>query len=373
MTKKIIPLARPWFDQKEVLAAAKIVKSGWLISGPNVQRFEQEFARTMQVKYAVAVNSGSSALLVVQQALGIGPGDEVIVPTITFVSSASSSLYLGVAPVFADINLKTYCIDPSDIERRITKRTKAIIPVHYAGQAADMDVIIKIAKKHKLKVIEDAAEAHLTQYKGRMVGGLGDAGIFSFTPSKPMTTGEGGMIVTNNKKLEEKCRMIRNFCDRDKFSYVDLGFNFRMPEIMGAIGLVQLTKLQKAVAMRRKIAIRYTKAFAGINGIITPFVEDYRSVNFQLYTIRLDPQKIGVARDKFIKKLSVKGIQSRLYYPCLHNQELFSKNGNDKIADKGYPNSIIFSQTAVSLPIYPSLTQKEQDYIIDNVKRSIVK
>jgi len=373
MTKKIIPLARPWFDQKEVRAAAKVVKSGWLISGPSVRRFEQEFAKKIKTKYAVAVNSGSSALLVVQQALGIGPGDKVIVPNMTFVSTASSSLYLGATPVFADINLKTYCIDVNDIEKRITKRTKAIIPVHYAGQAADMDAIIRIAKKYKLKIIEDAAEAHLAKYKGRMVGGFGDASIFSFTPSKPMTTGEGGIIVTNNKQLAEKCRMIRNFCDRAKFSYAELGFNFRMPEIMGAIGLVQLAKLQKAVAMRRKIALRYTRALAKIDGIITPFVEDWQSMNFQLYTIRLDPRRLNIARDEFIKKLSAGGIQSRLYYPCLHSQELFGKNSKNKISDRGYPNSIIFSKTALSLPIYPSLTMKEQDNIIDSIRKIAVK
>ncbi len=334
-----------------------------------MQKFEQEFAKKFKIKYAVAVNSGSSALLIVQQALGIGLGDEVIVPNMTFVSSASSSLYLGARPVFADINLKTYCIDVNDIEKRITKKTKAIIPVHYAGQAADMDSVIKIARKHKLKVIEDAAEAHLAKYKGKLVGGLGDIGIFSFTPSKPMTTGEGGMIVTNNKLLAEKCLMIRNFCDRSKFSYAELGFNFRMPEIMGAIGLVQLSKLPMAVAIRRAIANRYTRAFRGVEEIITPFVEGHNIGNFQLYTIRLNLDKLKITRDDFIKKLSSRGIQSRLYYPCLHNQDLFG--GENKVSDGEYPSSLLFSNTALSLPIYPSLAINEQDLIIKSVKKII--
>ncbi len=373
MNKKNIPLALPWFDRQEALAAKQVVSSGWLISGPKVQEFERKFAKIMKVKYAVAVNSGSSALLIVQQALDIGRGDEVIVPNMTFVSTASSALYLGARPVFADINLKTYCIDINDIEKRITKKTKAIIPVHYAGQAADMDVILKIARRHGLFVIEDAAEAHLTKYKGKPVGSIGAIGIFSFTPSKPMTTGEGGMIVTNNKALAGQCRMIRNFCDKDKFLYSDLGFNFRMPEIMGAIGMVQLTKLPKAVASRRKIAARYTRAFSGWDAIITPFIEDGNFMNFQLYTIRLDLSKLRLNRDEFIAKLLSRGVQARLYYPCLHNQILFKKNNSKNISDQEYKKSIEFTRTALSLPIYPSLTLKQQDYIIDNVKKIVIK
>lgn len=372
MPKKNIPLAIPWFDKKEARAAARVVNSRWLISGPIVQKFEQKFARKMQAKYAVAVNSGSSALLIVQQALGIGPGDEVIAPDMTFVSTASSGFYLGARPVFADINLKTYCIDVNDIEKRITKKTKAIIPVHYAGQAADLNPIKAIAKKHGLFVIEDAAEAHLTKYKGKPVGSIGDIGIFSFTPSKPMTTGEGGMIVTNKKELADKCRLIRNFCDKDKFSYSDLGFNFRMPEVMGAIGLVQLAKLPQAVAIRRQIAARYTRAFGQIDTVITPYVEAGNFMNFQLYTIRLDLSKLRLSRDEFIAKLISRGIQARLYYPCLHNQDLFKQNNSQNVSDQGYKKSIEFSRTALSLPIFPSLALKQQDYIIDSIKKIII-
>ncbi|MFH1326445.1 MAG: DegT/DnrJ/EryC1/StrS family aminotransferase, partial [Candidatus Falkowbacteria bacterium] len=353
MPKKIIPIAKPWFSSQEAQAAYNVVKSGWLIAGPAVEKLEKEFAKKSKVKYAIAVNSGSSALLVAQQALGISVGDEVIVPTMTFVSTASSCMYLGAKPVFTDINLSTYCMDINDIEKKITKRTKAIIPVHYAGQSADLDSILKIAKKHNLRVVEDAAEAHLTKYKGRIVGGIGDIGIFSFTPSKVMTTGEGGMIVTNNKKLAEECRLIRDFYDIKKFKYSALGFNFRMPDIMGAIGLVQLTKLEKIVKIRQKNAIKYTKELGKIDGIIIPFIEKIKWMNFQLYTIRLDLDKLTINRDEFIASLLKKGINSRLYYPCLHNQELFK--GINKYKDNQFPNAIAFSKTALALPIYPEL------------------
>lgn len=366
--KKTIPLARPWFTEAEATAAANVVRSGWLISGPIVQRFEKEFAKKIGAKYAVAVNSGSSALLIAQQALGIGRGDEVIVPDMTFISTATSSLYLGACPVFADIELSTYGIDPTHIEKHITPRTKAIIPVHYAGQAADMEGVLSVAKKHNLFVIEDAAEAHLATYHGRPVGTFGDIGIFSFTPSKPMTTGEGGMLVTNNEKLARKCRLIRNFHDKGKFEHTDFGFHFRMPEVMGAIGLVQLKKLSAAIKKRRSLAAAYTKAFSRLP-LILPTEREVGAMKFQLYTLRLDLANLTVSRDEFVEKLLDAGIQSRLYYPPLHRQGVFRK----KIVhdDSEFPNTTIFAKSAFSLPIYPGLKIEEQTYIISTVKKII--
>lgn len=360
-----ISLAKPWFDGQESKAAAGVVDSRWLISGPKVEQFERAFAKKIRVKYAVAVGSGSDALLVAQQALGVKAGDEVIVPNMTFVSTATSSMYLGARPVFADIELKTYGIDPKDVEKRITKRTKGIIPVHYAGQSCDLAPILKIAKKHNLFVLEDAAEAHLAKNKGRYVGGIGDAGIFSFTPSKPMTTGEGGMITTNDKQLAGVCRLIRNFHDTGKFEWTELGFHFRMPEVMGAIGIVQLGKLAKAIKLRRAVAASYNKAFQQIPSIITPFVRHKEDINFQLYTIRLNLDKINLTRDQFIEKLSDYGIQSRLYYPCLHRQGVFRRIG--RYYDRHFPNTAIFAESALSLPIYPGLSNKEVNHVINSV------
>lgn len=362
-----IPLFRPWFTDEEPQAAYDVIKSEWVIYGPKTMEFERQFADMMDVKHAVAVNSGSSALLVAQAAAGIAPGDEIIVPDITFISTATSCMYLGAKPIFADIDLSVYGIAAESIEKNITDRTKAIIPVHYAGQTVDMDAIMGIARRHNLIVIEDAAEAHLAEYNGEKCGGIGDIGIFSFTPSKPMTTGEGGMIVTNNDEMAERCRLIRNFGDVDKFKWESLGFNFRMPEMMGAIGLAQLKKLKKAIQRRREIAQKYTKAFDSVNEIITPYIRKIEDINFQLYTIRINLNELNITRDEFIKGLEKLGVSSRLYYPCLHKQVVFRDICRQ--TDAEFPNSMEFAETAISLPIYPQLTDTEIGYVTDSVKR----
>jgi len=364
-----IPLARPWFTEEEAKAAAEVVKSKWLIFGKQTEAFENEFAEIMGAKYAIAVNSGSSALLVSLMALGVREGDEVIVPNITFVSTASASMFLGAIPIFADIELKTYCINPEDIEKRITPKTKVIIPVHYAGQTADMDSILAIAKKYNLKILEDAAESHLAEYKGRKCGTIGDMGIFSFTPAKPMTTGEGGMIVTNNEELAKKARLIKNFGDTDKFKWDFLGFNFRMPEVMGAIGRVQLKKLSKAIEIRRRIAFKYNEGLKNEEVIVLPYIRNLADHVFQLYTIRLNLNSLSVTRDEFISKLAERGISTKLYYPTLHNQRVFRKFG--PFNNSSYPNSIEYAKTALSLPIFPDLTDEEINYVVESIKEVI--
>lgn len=358
-----IPLFKPWTGEEEAEAAAKVIKSEWLIIGPVVKEFENEFAKTMQAKHAVAVNSGSSALLVSLMALGIKAGDEVIVPDMTFVSTASSALLLGAKPVFADINLSNYCINYEDIEKRITKKTKAIVPVHYAGQSADMHEIMDIARKNNLFVLEDAAQAHATQYKGHYVGTIGDLGIFSFTPPKLMTTGEGGMIVTNNDGLAEKCRLVRNYYETTKFNWEGLGFNFRMNDVLASIGLVQLKKLPEAVKKRKYVAKLYSDL---INSeyVIKPLERNSFDANHALYTIRLD-RRCPVKRDEFILKMQDNGISTRLYYPTLHHQKVFSSITNG--TDRDFPNATEFRETAVSLPIYSTITELEVRYVCDKI------
>jgi perosamine synthetase len=258
-------------------------------------------------------------------------------------------------------------MNPENIEQKITERTKAIIPVHYAGQTADMSKIMDVSDAHDLVVIEDAAEAHLSEYNGRKCGGIGKIGIFSFTPSKPMTTGEGGMITTDDDEVAERCRMIRNFGDADKFKWNILGFNFRMPEVMGAIGLAQLNKLEKAIQMRREIALRYTEAFRNLDSIITPYVRRIEDTNFQLYTIRLRLEMLNITRDQFMDELAKLGVSSRLYYPSLHNQKVFS--GVNEQKDNEFPNSIEFAKTSLSLPIYPQLSDGEVNYVIECIQK----
>jgi len=364
-----VPLSRPWFSELEPRAAFEVVESGWLIFGPRVAEFERRFAEIIGVRHAIAVNSGSSALLVVQAAAGIGPGDEVIVPDMTFVSTATSSMFLGARPVFADIDLDHYYnIKVDDIKRRITPKTKAIIPVHYAGHTADMDTIMSIAEKHGLTVIEDAAEAHLSTYRGGpLAGSLGHAAVFSFTPSKPMTTGEGGMITTDDDELAERCRLIRNFGDTDRFKWDLLGFNFRMPEVMGAVGLLQLDRLSAAVEKRRQLAENYSQVFADLSDLVfTPQSRHPTDINYQLYTTCLNVDALNIDRDTFIALMMERGVSTRLYYPCLHRQRVFAQF--QCLDDASYPEAVEYARTAVSLPIFPTMTEAEQSLVIDSVQ-----
>jgi dTDP-4-amino-4,6-dideoxygalactose transaminase len=361
-----IHLARPWFTEDEPLEAAKVVRSKWLISGPRVAEFENRFAEMHNVEHAVAVNSGSAALLVACQALGLKPDDEVIVPDITFVSSATAAMLIGGRPVFADINLENYCIDPMDLERRITPKTRIIIPVHYAGHTADMDRICEIAATHGLKVLEDAAAAHLSQYRGdRFAGSIGDIGIFSFTPSKSITTGEGGMIVTRDGDLAEKCRLLRNFNDTGKFEWDDLGFNWRMPEVMGAIGCEQLDKLNKIIADRRAIGSLYSERFAEEEAIITPKLRTPTDGNYQIYTIRLRLELLDCDRDRIIEDLDKRGVVARLYYPTMHTQKVFATLGDQNQAEM--QNAVTFSREAMTIPLYTELSAKEQTHVVQSL------
>lgn len=369
-----VPLFKPWFESHEeqpILEDMKgSLRSGWLcLGGPHIDAFEKEFAALIGAKHAIAVNNGSSALLIMQAAFDIGPGDEVLVPDMTFISTASSTLYLGAKPIFVDISLKNYCVDPKDLAKKITPKTKAIIPVHMAGHTADMDEILTLAKKHNIPVIEDAAQAHLSKYKGKNAGILGDIAMFSLTPSKLMTTGEGGIITTNSDALAEKCKLLRNFYEDPhvKFKYFGLGFNFRMTEFAAIIGRHQLKKLPRAVKNRRRIAQKYTQSFADLPGVITPQARTTEDMIYQAYTIRLTPGKAKLSRDDFMKNLNEHDIATRLYYPTLHNQGVFKSSQSDA----EFPNAITYRETAVSIPIYAGMTDEEQEYVIRHVREAL--
>lgn len=364
-----VPLARPWVDEQEAQAAFDVIRTGWLIQGPKVQEFEEQFAAMVGARHAIAVNSGSSALLVAMAALGIGPGDEIICPNMTFVSSASAALFLGAKPVFADIEMSYYGLDPADLERCVTPNTKAIVPVHYAGHSAEMGPILEFAKERGIAVLEDAAESHLATYLDMgMTGTLGEIGIFSFTPSKPMTTGEGGMVVTDDESLAQACRRFRNFGDVSKFEWAALGFNFRLPEALGAMGLVQLGRLEEAVRRRRAIGRRYTEAFADLDVVIPPQERTPTDGNYQLYTIRLDTERGAPTGDQVRSALAGRGVGSRLYYPPMHSQGVFADSGG---SDADVPNSLLYAESAVSLPIFPTLSSDEQDFVIDSLRASV--
>ncbi len=361
-----VPLAKPWIGDEEALPAAEAIRSGWLIQGPKVAAFEERFAEMVGARHAVAVNSGSSALLVAMGALGIGPGDEIVAPDMTFVSTASAALFLGGVPRFCDLEMTYYGMDPGTLERWITPRTKAIVPVHYAGHSAEMDPILAIADRHGIPVLEDAAESHLSRYRGgKATGTLGRIGIFSFTPSKPMTTGEGGMIVTDDDDLADRCRLFRNFGDVGKFDWAVLGFNFRLPEALGCVGLAQLDRLEEAVRRRRAIAARYNRALAGRPGVVTPNERHPLDANYQLYTLRFTGEGGAPGRDAVRAGLARRGVSSRVYYPAMHHQGVFRPYG--PFSDADFPNALSYEATALSLPIFPGLTGEQQDYVIESL------
>lgn len=356
-----VPLARPWFDEAEPEAAAEVVRSRWIIFGPKVEAFEAAFAAKLGAKHAVAVNSGSSALLVAMAALGVGPGDEIVAPDMTFVSTATSAIFLGATPRFCDIERTYYGMDPRALERAVTPRTKAIVPVHFAGHSCELGPILDLARSRGIAVLEDAAESHLATYQGKMTGTLGDIGIFSFTPSKPMTTGEGGMIVTDRDDLAERCRKFRNFGDHGKFDWQELGFNFRMPEVMGAMGLCQLDKLPETVLRRRAIAARYRELLAGCDLITLPRERTPDDGNYQLFTILIDVGRMTQGRDALIDALWEAGVSARPYYPPLHRAGVFARFGPHDDAD--FPNTLWYAERCMSLPIYPTMSTEEQDVV----------
>ena len=361
-----IPLAKSTIKEEEVKAVADVIASGWLIFGRNVKVFEEEFAHLLGVKHAIAVNSGSSGLLVSLQALGVYHNDEVIVPDMSFISTGTACMYLGARPVFVDINLDDYCIDVEKIEEKITEKTRVLLPVHYWGHTAEMDKILELAAKHNLKVLEDAAEAHLSTYKGkRYAGTMGNLAIFSFTPSKPMTTGEGGMITTNDDELADRCRRIINFGDYDKFDNRILGFNFRMQDMNGALGRVQLKRLPHSIDIRRKNGLYYTESLSGVDGVILPVPRTATDSNYQIYPLRLDLDVLCCSKEEFMRDMLEEGIHCRTYYPAFHRQGVFKE-----LKDRGsYPNAELFEKSTFVLPIYPELSEAEKEHIVKSVKK----
>ncbi|MFX0187749.1 MAG: DegT/DnrJ/EryC1/StrS family aminotransferase [Candidatus Hodarchaeota archaeon] len=343
-------------EKKEVI---KVIESQMLtlLAGNVVKNFEKEFANYIGVKHAIGVNSGTAALHIAIAALGIGPGDEIIVPPFTFIATASSILQNNAIPIFADIDNKTYTLDPDSISKRITNKTKAIIPVHLAGLTADMDPLLEIAKENNLYIIEDACQAHGAKYKGKKVGSLGNFSAFSFYPSKNMTTGEGGMITTNNDKLAELCRLIRHHGEPSWYVYNRLGWNYRMTEIQGAIGRVQLRKLDDYVKARNKNAQYLTDKVNDINGIDPPYVPEYCEPAFNYWIGRIQPNIIGLNKQHFIEKFP----QSKVLYPIpLYQTKLFQ----EKIAyPKGCPWSCPFygkdiEYSKINLPVVEKVTEE---------------
>ena len=354
MSPSQIKMSKPTIGIRERIAVDAVLRSGMLAQGKRVLEFERTFADKLSTNPAIAVNSGTSALHLMLLAHDIGLGDEVIVPSFTFAATANAVALAGAKPVFADIEVGSMCLDPIDVEGKISKNTRAIMPVHLFGNMANMSAFESLAKKHSLLLFEDAAQAHLAKIDGRPAGSWGDGSAFSFYPTKNMTSGEGGMVCVNSGSLARKIRLLRNQGMEKRYENEIWGFNNRMTDIHAAIGLVQLTKLTKNTNKRREIAFEYSTR---IHGVVLPIPNNKVHHVYHQYTIRV-PE---VDRDVFREKLSKKGIPSDIYYPTpVHRLPSFN-------SPEHLPNTNQVSKECIALPMHPGLTKSQVNRVINAV------
>lgn len=356
---KNYPIAKPHITEKEIGAVIKVLKSGSLSLGPYYKKFEENFAKKIGTKFACAISSGTAGLHLAMIAAGIKEGDEVITSPFSFVASANSILYVGAKPVFADIDPATCNIDPKKIEEKITKRTKAILVVHIFGQTADMDPIKFLAKKHGLKIIEDACESILAEHKGKKAGTFGESAVFAFYPNKQMTTGEGGMLVTNEEKIYKMACSLRNQGRSENMQWLDhqfLGYNYRMNEMSAALGLVQFQKIDWLVKERVKVAGFYEKHLSKYGDLVRlPFIGAGNTHTWFVYVVKIKNKKIN--RDEAIEKLNKDGVSTKPYLPSIHLFKFYRDRFGFKPGD--FPISEEMSRYSLALPFYIGLKEKD--------------
>lgn len=370
-----VPYFSPWITKEDKQFVNQALNQRWLTNGPFLQKFEKKMQNFITTKYAIGVGSATHALHLSVRSLGIGPGDEVIVPTFTFTATANAVIYCGAKPILADVDLDSFTILPKDIEKKITKKTKAIIPVHYGGQSCDMNEIISISKKHNLSVIEDCAHALGSTYSKKKCGSLGKLGCFSFYPTKIITTGEGGMVTTNDSKLFSKVNLLKsqgmNISAKDreskarwKYDVVDLGYNYRLDELRSSLGLSQITRVNTINQMRIRIAKHYDKLIKKIKGISIPIKKENRNHIYHLYTIKVE-KDYPLSRDKLFAKLSSKGIGTSVQYYPLHKMSYYKNKGFTK---KSFQNAEFLKDSILCLPIFPKMTIKQVEYVVSNLQ-----
>ena len=373
-----IPYGKQWVDEEDIQAVVDVLRSDWLTTGPKVPEFEQAVADYVGAKYAVAVSSGTAALHAAMHAIGVGPGDEVILPPMTFVATANCVVFQGATPVFADVDPDTLLINPAEVESKITGRTKAIIAVDYAGQPCDYNALRNIAERHGLVLVADACHSIGAQFNGRNVGTLADLSVFSFHPVKHITTGEGGMVVTDETKFAEKMRRFRNHgitSDHHQrrsqgswfYEMVDLGYNYRISDFQCALGKSQLDKLPGWIKRRREIARYYDEAFAEIPAIKSLSVKPDVYHAYHLYVCQIDSTKLNIDRDAIFKKLHAKGIGVNVHYIPVHLHPFYrncfaTKSGLCTVAEAAYPRLL-------SLPMFPEMTDQDINIVISSIKK----
>jgi len=380
--KKFISFYKPWITNEEIKEVEKVIRSGWLTMGPKVLEFEEKFRKYIGAKYAIAVNSCTAGLFLSLVSLGIGKDHEVITTVFSFASTANTIVHTGAKPVFVDISRDTFNIDPSAIEKVINKRTKAIVVVHYGGRPCQMDKILKIARKYHLKVIEDCAHAPGAEYKNKKVGTFGDTASFSFYATKNLTTGEGGMITTNNKKLADRLRILRlHGISKDAwkryskggewyYEIIEAGFKYNMTDIQAALGLVQLKKLDYLNEIRRRQARYLMENLKNVPEIQLPIIGGRVKNVWHLFPILIRPERMSIDRDKFIKELNRYNIGTSVHFIPFHLHPFYRKRFGYKKGD--FPNAEYVYNRIISLPFYPKMRREDYDYVVRAIK-SIIK
>lgn len=375
--KSRIPFHLPTIGEEEIAEVVEALRSGWLTTGPKVRRFEEDFAAYVGTKHAVAVTSCTAALHLALEAVGLGPGDEVILPTYTFAATGEVVTYCGARPILADCRPDTFNIDAPTIEPLITPRTKAVIPVHVAGQSCDMDPIIELANARSLHVIEDAAHALPATYKGKTIGAIGDLTAFSFYATKPITTGEGGMVTTMRDDYAARMRRMslhglsgdawNRYSDKGHWYYeiLDFGFKYNLTDVAAALGIQQLRRSDDFCKRRREIARMYSESFSGLEACVSPREAEYGTHAWHLYILELNLSALTSSRDEVIRSLGEKGIGTSVHFIPLHLHPVYRKSFGYR--QGVFPNAERVFERAVSLPIYPALTDADVGRVIESV------
>ena len=376
LKKMSVPITKPALTEEEAHAPYDSIKSGWVTQGPKVAEFEKAVAAYVGAKHGVATTSCTTGLHLALATIGIGPGDEVIVPSFTFIASANAILYTGATVVFCEVDPRTFNADPADIERRITKKTKALMPVDQIGLACDIDTINDIAKRHGIDVVEDAAPTIGGTYKGRRVGSNAHQTVFSFHPRKVITTGEGGMITTDDEALAEKARKLRAHAmsvsdlDRHKSDkpileeYSELGFNYRMTDIQASIGLVQIRRLDELLRIRVAKADRYTRELTDLKKVRTPYTPPYATHTYQSYCLDFDR---SVDRDDLMARLLRRGVATRRGVMASHLEKVY----RDRVGKVSLPITEEKARSTMLIPLFATMTDDEQSYVIESLREEL--